>query len=138
MAKPRKTFKIGNKSFKIGDKVEILCWDSYKYVRKNGFITYVIRAEQKPTKKDLFECYGDILGLPEEFQSSVNKAIKRTRVRLYNPTNSEGYYVVPVIDEKFINKIDKVEPDVDIPVKMSIDKIDDSKMLEENDIEAEE
>lgn len=135
MSKPRKSFKIGNKSFKIGDKVEILCWDSYKYVRKNGFITYVVPAEKKPTKKEIFELYGDISGLPEEFKSSINKATKRARVRLQNPNNSEGYYVVPVIDEKFINKIDKVEPDIDVPVKMSIDKIDDNQMTKTEDQE---
>jgi len=118
MAKPRKTFKIGNKSFKIGDKVEILCWDCYKYVRKNGIITYILPAEIKPTKKELVDLYGE--HIPEELLPTLSKASKRTRVKLQNPNDPNGHYVVPVIDEKFINKIDNVETDVDIPVKLNI------------------
>lgn len=118
MAKPRKTFHIGNKSFKIGDKVEILCWDYYKYVRKNGIITYILPAEKKPTKKELYELYGD--NIPEEIYPTLAKANKRTRVKLLNPNDPNGYYVVPVIDEKFINRIDKIEADIDIPVKLNV------------------
>ena len=135
--KPRKTFKIGDKLFRIGDKVEILAWDTYKYVRKNGIITYVIPPNKKPTKRELMELYGD--HIPEEIYETLAKAIKRTRIRIENPYNTEGYYVVPVIDEKLINLIDKIEPDVNNNIKIEITKDNEPIDLldEENETEEE-
>ena len=102
MAKPRKTFKHNETTYKIGDIVEVTLYtgqDNEPFANVQGVIRYILREFVKPTKSDIKALYGD--NLPQSILESINKPIKRTRIAL-ETNDREGYLVIPVLDIKHL------------------------------------
>lgn len=101
MAKLRKTFKIGGSTYKLGDIVEVKAYNGTDYYTVQGKITYILRADTKPSKKDLIELYGD--NITGSIKDSVSESSKRNRIRVETANDKQGHLVIPIISENHIS-----------------------------------